>query len=248
MPRAPRAIITASQPGRAPFYTNSSHLPVGFTEDIFAALDIQDDLQTLYTSGTVFHAFIGEKLPDWKAAASLVRKIADNYKLPYYTLSPTYSVCKNHGYLTGEQYTCPICGETTEVYSRITGYYRPVQNWNDGKAEEFKRRKLYNLEVSTAPHKGHTDAPAAEAAATPAAQSADGVYLFATKTCPNCKMAESFLNKAGVPFEKIYAEDNEAFAKEHGVKMAPTLIVAKDGNIEKITNVSNIRKYIDTIA
>ena len=241
-------IITASQPGRAPFYTNSSHLPVGFTEDIFAALDIQDDLQTLYTSGTVFHAFIGEKLPDWKAAASLVRKIADNYKLPYYTLSPTYSVCKNHGYLTGEQYTCPICGETTEVYSRITGYYRPVQNWNDGKAEEFKRRKLYNLEVSTTPHKGHTDAPAAETAATPAAQSADGVYLFATKTCPNCKMAESFLNKAGVPFEKIYAEDNEAFAKEHGVKMAPTLIVSKDGNIEKITNVSNIRKYIDTIA
>ncbi len=241
-------IITASQPGRAPFYTNSSHLPVGFTEDIFAALDIQDDLQTLYTSGTVFHAFIGEKLPDWKAAASLVRKIADNYKLPYYTLSPTYSVCKNHGYLTGEQYTCPICGETTEVYSRITGYYRPVQNWNDGKAEEFKRRKLYNLEVSTTPHKGHADAPAAEAAAASAAQSADGVYLFATKTCPNCKMAESFLNKAGVPFEKIYAEDNEAFAKEHGVKMAPTLIVAKDGNIEKITNVSNIRKYIDTIA
>ena len=163
-------------------------------------------------------------------------------------MSPTYSVCKNHGYLTGEQYTCPICGETTEVYSRITGYYRPVQNWNDGKAEEFKRRKLYNLEVSTTPHKGHTDAPAAETAAAPAAQSADGVYLFATKTCPNCKMAESFLNKAGVPFEKIYAEDNEAFAKEHGVKMAPTLIVAKDGNIEKITNVSNIRKYIDTIA
>ena len=240
-------IITASQPGRAPFYTNSSHLPVGFTEDIFAALDIQDELQTLYTSGTVFHAFIGEKLPDWKAAASLVRKIADNYKLPYYTLSPTYSVCKNHGYLTGEQYTCPICGETTEVYSRITGYYRPVQNWNDGKAEEFKRRKLYNLETSTAPHKvKHGEE--APAAAAPEQAEADGIYLFATKTCPNCKMAESFLNKAGLPFQKIYAEDDEAFAKAHGVKMAPTLIVAKDGNIEKITNVSNIRKYIDTIA
>ena len=240
-------IITASQPGRAPFYTNSSHLPVGFTEDIFAALDIQDELQTLYTSGTVFHAFVGEKLPDWKAAASLVRKIADNYKLPYYTLSPTYSVCKNHGYLVGEQYTCPICGETTEVYSRITGYYRPVQNWNDGKAEEFKQRKLYNLETSTAPAKVKKTADA-PAAAAPEKAEADGIYLFATKTCPNCKMAESFLNKAGLPFEKIYAEDNETFAKEHGVKMAPTLVVFKDGKIDKITNVSNIRKYIDTIA
>jgi anaerobic ribonucleoside-triphosphate reductase len=97
-------IITASEPGGTPYYTNSSHLPVGYTEDIFAALDIQDQLQTLYTSGTVFHAFLGEKLPDWKAAASLVRTIAQNYSLPYYTLSPTYSICKNHGYIAGEQY------------------------------------------------------------------------------------------------------------------------------------------------
>ena len=137
-------IITANEQGK-PYYTNSSHLPVGFTDDIFSALDVQDELQTLYTSGTVFHAFLGEKLPDWKAAATLVRKIAENYKLPYYTMSPTYSVCKNHGYLTGEQYTCPICGEKTEVYSRITGYYRPVQNWNDGKTQEFKDRKVYDL-------------------------------------------------------------------------------------------------------
>ena len=132
-------IITANMNG-TPYYTNSSHLPVGFTEDVFSALDIQDDLQTLYTSGTVFHAFLGEKLPDWKAAATLVRKIAENYKLPYYTLSPTYSVCKDHGYLSGEQYACPVCGQKTEVYSRITGYYRPVQNWNDGKAQEFRDR------------------------------------------------------------------------------------------------------------
>ena len=127
-----------------PYYTNSSHLPVGYTEDVFSALDIQDDLQTLYTSGTVFHAFLGEKLPDWKAAANLVRKIAENYKLPYYTMSPTYSVCKNHGYLTGEQFICPICDQRTEVYSRITGYYRPVQNWNDGKAQEYKDRIWQN--------------------------------------------------------------------------------------------------------
>ena len=133
-------IITANMNG-TPYYTNSSHLPVGYTEDIFSALDIQDDLQTLYTSGTVFHAFLGEKLPDWRAAADLVRKIAENYKLPYYTMSPTYSVCHDHGYITGEHFTCPECGKDTEVWSRITGYYRPVQNWNDGKVQEFKDRK-----------------------------------------------------------------------------------------------------------
>ncbi len=100
-------IITAAKPGDAPYYTNSSHLPVGYTSDLFDALAVQDELQTLYTSGTVFHAFLGEKLPDWKAAAALVRKIAENFKLPYYTLSPTYSVCSQHGYLTGEHFTCP---------------------------------------------------------------------------------------------------------------------------------------------
>lgn len=140
-------IITANEKG-TPYYTNSSHLPVGTTDDIFKALDVQDELQTLYTSGTVFHTFLGEKLPDWKAAASLVKTIANNYKLPYYTLSPTYSICKNHGYITGEVYTCPVCGEKTEVNSRITGYYRPVQNWNDGKAQEFKDRKTYSSHVA----------------------------------------------------------------------------------------------------
>lgn len=133
-------IITAGHEGDTPYYTNSSHLPVDYTTDIFDALDVQDELQTLYTSGTVFHAFLGEKLPDWKAAANLVRTIAENYKLPYYTLSPTYSICKEHGYLSGEQKICPKCGKTTEVYSRITGYYRPVQNWNDGKLQEYANR------------------------------------------------------------------------------------------------------------
>ena len=138
-------IITAAEPGGTPYYTNSSHLPVGYTDDIFSALDIQDELQTLYTSGTVFHTFLGEKLPNWESAATLVRKIAENYRLPYYTMSPTYSVCKEHGYIAGEHFTCPHCGAKAEVYSRITGYYRPVQNWNDGKVQEFKERRVYSM-------------------------------------------------------------------------------------------------------
>lgn len=141
----PDIITAATKEGDTPYYTNSTHLPVGYTEDVFSALDVQDELQTLYTSGTVFHAFLGEKLPDWKSAATLVKKIAENYKLPYYTLSPTYSVCKNHGYITGEVKCCDKCGESTEIYSRITGYYRPIQNWNDGKAQEFKDRKVYKV-------------------------------------------------------------------------------------------------------
>ena len=176
-------IITANMNG-TPYYTNSSHLPVGYSEDIFSALDVQDELQTLYTSGTVFHAFLGEKLPDWKAAARLVRKIAENYKLPYYTMSPTYSVCREHGYLAGEQTVCPHCGAKTEVYSRITGYYRPVQNWNDGKAQEFRDRKVYNIGHSrlthTGPMKGFPSewagsqtAPETAEEAIPAAQKAD---------------------------------------------------------------------------
>lgn len=136
-------IITANQDG-TPYYTNSTNLPVGWTDDIFAALDAQDDLQTLYTSGTVFHTFLGEQMPDWKSTMNLVRAIAQNYRLPYYTLSPTYSVCHEHGYLPGEQRVCPHCGRKTEIYSRITGYYRAVQNWNDGKVQEFEDRKTYD--------------------------------------------------------------------------------------------------------
>lgn len=146
-------IITANMDG-TPYYTNSTNLPVGYTEDIFTALDVQDELQVKYTSGTVFHAFLGEKLPDWKAAMTIVRKIAENYRLPYYTLSPTYSVCTEHGYLNGEQPTCPYCGKKTEIYSRITGYYRAVQNWNDGKTQEFADRKTYDVASSVLNHKG----------------------------------------------------------------------------------------------
>ena len=237
-------IKTANQNG-TPYYTNSSHLPVGFTSDIFEALDIQDELQTLYTSGTVFHAFLGEKLPDWKAAANLVRKIAENYKLPYYTMSPTYSVCRNHGYIQGEVYTCPECGATTEVYSRITGYYRPVQNFNDGKAQEFKDRKVYDIENSHLTHVGPKQAESLEEQETVAATGE--ILLFATKTCPNCKIAAALLDKAGIAYTKVYAEENADLCNQYGIKQAPTLVVTDGENYNKVTNVSNIKKYIEEL-
>ncbi len=237
-------IITAAEAGGSPYYTNSSHLPVGYTDDIFTALDIQDDLQTLYTSGTVFHAFLGEKMPDWEAAAKLVRKIAQNYKLPYYTLSPTYSICKNHGYLTGEQFTCPECGESAEVYSRITGYYRPVQNWNAGKTQEYKERKQYNIETSVLKHEGPVVKEECNCAEKNEAVLPDGNYLFASATCPNCKVACSMMDKAGFKYEKILATDNVELTNALGIKQAPTLVVVKDGNIEKFAGAGAIKNML----
>lgn len=237
-------IITATEEGNSPYYTNSSHLPVGFTEDIFDALDVQDELQTLYTSGTVFHAFLGEKLPDWKAAASLVRTIAANYKLPYYTLSPTYSICPNHGYITGEQYTCPHCGAKTEVWSRITGYYRPIQNWNEGKSQEYKERKEYDIGHSVL--KGRdVFAPQKDAEAKKPEVQPKKVMLFTTKTCPNCKIATTWLEQAGIPYEKIDAEENQKLTKQYKVMLAPTLIIADEQDYQAYANASNIRKFID---
>ena len=243
-------IITANMNG-TPYYTNSSHLPVGYTEDIFSALDIQDDLQTLYTSGTVFHAFLGEKLPDWKAAANLVRKIAENYKLPYYTMSPTYSVCKDHGYLTGEQFTCPICGQKTEVNSRITGYYRPIQNWNDGKAQEYKDRKVYNIGRSKLTHTGPNpapvdDAPCACEAAPAAAAATDtaDIILFKTATCPNCKAAAALLDKAGIAYQALNADEQPELVAKYGIRQAPTLVINTADGFEKYRGVSDIKGYI----
>ena len=240
-------IITAAKEGETPYYTNSSHLPVGYTEDIFSALDIQDRLQTLYTSGTVFHAFLGEKLPDWKAAANLVRKIAENYRLPYYTLSPTYSVCAEHGYLSGEQKTCPFCGKPTEVYSRITGYYRPVQNWNDGKAQEYKDRRVYDITGSLQKHFG-SDAPAqASAPAAPAVPQTTGtLLLFTTKTCPKCVMAKKFLADAGISYELCIVDDDPDTARRYGVQQAPTLLVLDGGTeVQRVENPSNIRAFAE---
>ena len=234
-------IITAAEAGGTPYYTNSSHLPVGYTDDIFSALDIQDELQTLYTSGTVFHAFLGEKMPSWEAAANLVRKIAENYKLPYYTISPTYSVCKNHGYLTGEQYVCPKCGETAEVYSRITGYYRPVQNWNAGKTQEYKERKEYNIETSVLTHgKPVTENTAAKETA-PEAKLANGSYLFTSATCPNCKIACSMMDKAGYAYTKLLATDHAELATALGIKQAPTLVVVDGDSVAKFAGVGAIK-------
>jgi ribonucleoside-triphosphate reductase len=271
----PNIITAAKEKTKAPYYTNSSHLPVWFTDDVFAALDIQDELQTLYTSGTVFHAFLGEKLPDWKVAANIVRKIAENYRLPYYTMSPTYSICKNHGYLIGEQHKCPYCGEQTEVYSRITGYYRPVQNWNDGKTQEFKDRRTYNI---------NNDNPyadlllgvekvneAARNIRVPVSKVIDaiqtfnectscnieesnndeqqpalsqGLYLFATPTCPNCKIAAAIMDKANINYTKIYATEQPELARRYDIKQAPTLVIEDAAGTTKYTGVSEIKKYL----
>ncbi len=239
--------IRCASEADTPYYTNSSHLPVGYTDDIFTALDIQDELQTLYTSGTVFHAFVGEKLPDWKAAAAIIRKIADNYRLPYYTLSPTYSVCKDHGYISGETYSCPKCGKETEVYSRITGYYRPVKNWNDGKAQEYKERKTYNIETSVLKHAGPKAEEKACDCEANASALADGVYLFASATCPNCKIAEALLDKAGIKYTKILAEENPTLTESLGIKQAPTLVEVNGGAAEKFVSVPGVKKFIQSV-
>lgn len=268
--RYPDIITAGSDKDATPYYTNSSHLPVSYTSDVFDALDIQDELQTLYTSGTVFHAFLGEKLPDWKAAAKLVRTIAENYRLPYYTLSPTYSICQEHGYLAGEHFTCPICGAKAEVYSRITGYYRPVQNWNDGKAQEYKERRLYDVGSSVLKKKPESSMEIAEAieeakAKVQEQQSAleqakeqqaentspqhpekkgNGVFLFTTKTCPNCKIAKEFLKNE--TYTLVDAEENPELTDAYGIMQAPTLVLVKDGEISKFVNASNIKKYVDS--
>ena len=245
-------IITANMNG-TPYYTNSSHLPVGYTEDIFSALDIQDDLQTLYTSGTVFHAFLGEKLPDWRAAADLVRKIAENYKLPYYTMSPTYSVCHDHGYITGEHFTCPKCGKDTEVWSRITGYYRPVQNWNDGKVQEFKDRKEYNIGHSHFTGGIHrheaccgdgTVAHGMQPEEVGTVSAAHTAQFFTRTTCPNCRVAEKMLDKAGFAYENLTAEEHPDLCREYGIKGAPTLVLSDGVHFEKYYGVAEIKKLL----
>ncbi len=238
----PDIITATNSQDQAPYYTNSSHLPVGYTADIFEALDIQDELQTLYTSGTVFHAFLGQKLSDWKAAANLVRKIAENYKLPYYTMSPTYSVCQEHGYLEGEVYKCPKCGRTTEVYSRITGYYRPVQNWNDGKLEEFHARKTYDIANS---HLKSECRVKAEDVKKPEKAQVKELLLFTTKTCPNCKMAKAMLQKAGIAYTSVDAQDEKEVTLSYGVKKAPTLLVPNGDGFDVYDNASEIKKFIE---
>ena len=239
--RYPSIITAAKTEDEAPYYTNSSHLPVGYTHDVFDALDIQDQLQTLYTSGTVFHAFLGEKMTDWKAAANLIRKIAENYSLPYYTLSPTYSICRDHGYIKGEVYECPECGKKTEVYSRITGYYRPVQNWNAGKSQEFKHRQDYIIEKSILKH---SNAEAANEEPCACQSEAKRIMLFTSATCPNCKVAKMLLDKEGIAYETLLATDNADLARGFDVKQAPTLVIETEDGFVKYAGVAQIKEFI----
>ncbi len=215
-------IKTAAKEGDVPYYTNSTHLPVHVTQDIFEALDIQDELQIRYTSGTVFHAFLGERLPTWQSAAALVRKIAENYKLPYYTISPTYSVCTLHGYFQGERPHCPHCGQKTEIYSRITGYYRPVGNWNEGKAQEFRDRRLYDVSPSQVP------------------------LLFTASTCPACKLAMRILSDAGIVHRVIDADKERELAETYQIVHAPTLIIPS-AETERYSNAAEIREYCEKV-
>jgi len=240
--RWPDIITAAKTPEETHYYTNSSHLPVNYTEDIFEALNIQDKLQTLYTSGTVFHAFIGEKLPSWKSAAKLVRKIAENYKMPYYTLSPTYSICKNHGYLSGEQYTCSDCDETTEVYSRITGYYRPVQNWNAGKTQEFKDRKVYSLNDGTESMELKPDPEKEKKKESIISECS--VMLVTTEQCPNCDTVQSFMNEAKFQYDIVEVSKNPEVVSLYSVRSAPTLIVKNGSGFDTYANESNIRAFV----
>ena len=256
----PDIITAGDKTDGSPYYTNSSHLPVDFTDDIFEALDHQDDLQTKYTSGTVFHAFLGEKLPNWKSAMMLTRKIAENYKLPYFTFSPTYSICPDHGYIKGEEWTCPECGKKTEVYSRVTGYYRAVQNFNDGKEHEYHDRKEYKFDNSifnTTEENNdvlkadYTELPKLdenshdlESAVRTLLADTRKPMLFTTATCPNCKMAKKFISEAEFDCDILLAEDNAELVKLYVITSAPTFVVFEQGQPKKIQNVSNIRKFL----
>ena len=243
-------IITANDASGVFYYTNSSHLPVGYTADIFDALDVQDELQTLYTSGTVFHAFLGERLPDWKAAASLVRKIAENYKLPYYTMSPTYSICSAHGYLAGEVKACPVCGGPTETYSRITGYYRPIKNWNDGKSQEFKDRQTYDIEHSNMrPRTATVTVTSGEAKETPDLLPLENgtmkPMLFTTHTCPKCKVVKAMFDEQSFDYDMIYADDQPELAQKLEIVNVPTLVIPTTDGVNKYTDVPAIRQYMN---
>ncbi len=224
-------IIDASIAGEAPFYTNSCHLPVGYTDDIFDALDIQEKLQSQFTGGTVFHTFLGERISDWKTCANLVKKIAENYKIPYYTISPTYSICREHGYIKGEMKFCPKCKKETEVYSRITGYYRPVKHWNDGKQSEYISRKEY---VS------HKSIDKLEDDFAKVAKR----VLFTTKTCPKCPEAKEKLFGHNIVF--VDAHENAEEVSRFGIKSVPTLVVIdKEEKYKNYVGVEGIAQYLN---
>lgn len=194
----------------------------------------------------MFHAFLGERLGDWHAAAKLVKKIAENYKLPYYTLSPTYSICKNHGYLAGEQYECPVCHEKTEVYSRITGYYRPVQNWNDGKAQEYKQRKNYQVSAAPGPLcNAPAAAPGRQEREPREAPVGENVLLFTTASCPNCRAAKEMLQRAGVLYTVVPAEEQPELVQRYDILQAPTLVLEGEKPAGIYPGLSGVQRVIE---
>jgi ribonucleoside-triphosphate reductase len=237
-----------------PFYTNSSQLAVDHTRDVFEALDHQDPLQTKYTGGTVFHAFLGEAVSDWKACRSMVRAVAHNYRLPYFTISPTFSVCPNHGYLAGEHFTCPRCGAEAEVYSRIVGYYRSVRNWNKGKKEEYGLRQVFTEPGQVPVETGPEGKPTPELRPTteyqlalldgfpesssqkageiqrgphPVSPSTARSYLLFYRThCPNCSPVLNFMRGTSLEGREVNADTAEGIAEAaaFGVLAAPTVV------------------------
>ncbi|MCK5808760.1 ribonucleoside triphosphate reductase [bacterium] len=243
------AIITAAEGDNAtPYYTNSCHLPVNYTDDIFEALSIQDEIQTKFTGGTVFHTFLGERIDSWEATATLVKKIAYSFHLPYFTISPTYSVCQNCGYLKGEQSHCPDCGEETEVYSRITGYYRPIKHWNDGKTQEFKQRQEYDaygqyevIETGALPQKVDNTKVSEESAvfAGLGTTSDRKILLFTTKQCPNCPTAKEELKDISA-VEMMDAEEHQQLSIQYGIRSVPSLIVESNGSVDRYIGVNDI--------
>lgn len=191
-----------------PYYTNSTQLPVGHTKDVFEALDLQDKLQTQYTGGTVFHAMLGQEIPDTNTVKDLVKKMCYNYKMPYITISPVYSICEKHGYLSGEHFECPECREPAEVYARIVGYYRPVKNWNSGKKAEYEERLEFEVNGN---NKSYTN-----------------WLLFTTSSCPKCPAMKESVGKLPSPGEIIELDANPELADKYGVMAVPTLVYFDD--------------------
>jgi len=214
------------------FYTNSSALPVDFTDDLFGALELQEELQSLYTGGTVFHAFLGESVTDVEACKTLVKKIAGGYKLPYFSISPTFSVCRKHGMMPGEHEKCPTCGEEAEVYSRITGYYRPVKNWNKGKQSEYKKRSEYSLTESLKSEK-------CKALELTAEQLSDKVELtegtsfkfFYSDNCVKCPPVKEYIKTLGLngQFVNAYSDEGIDEAQNFGVRSLPAVVFLENG-------------------
>jgi ribonucleoside-triphosphate reductase len=235
-------IVCAGSEGDTPYYTNSTHLPVGFTDDMFEALQMQDDLQTKYTGGTMFHAFLGEKIDDWQTSAMLVKKIADNYKLPSYTISPTYSICPSHGYISGETYTCPDCGEATEVYSRITGYYRPVRNWNAGKSQEFKNRKEYvHGRMADTVAKAPEKTVAVKKEKVKVTYEKPQITLFTAPGCSKCAVAKRLL-KDKENLNIINVRENMDQTEKYNIQAIPAVVIENGQDTVVLRDLESIRQ------